>query len=120
TLGAGNPSLSAEQIRQMADATVLGGIVVHASFAIVYVWLGGLIGRGRRWARIVTTAALVIGAGGGLAFVLASGRVVPSQRAYIVLEQATSLVLRLAALWLLWVSPSVGAYLSAHSASSRP
>jgi len=117
TLRSDNPSLPDAKIQQMADGTVFGGLVVHAVLAIIYTWLGWQIGRGRGWARIVTTIALILGAAGGVAFFTSSGRVVPNERTYILFEQVTSLVFRLVAIWLLWSSPVVKRHLSFRGSS---
>jgi ABC-type sulfate transport system permease subunit len=58
---ASNPNLTPVEVGFALKATLVASLVFHLIFAMLYVWMAFKIHAGRRWARILLSAALVLG-----------------------------------------------------------
>lgn len=106
-----NPSLPAETIRWLVNGTIFGSVGLNTLIALLYVWLAVLIRRAHKCARIAATVLLVLDTLAGWLSFHASSNLLPSQLPYVVGEEATSLLLRIGALWALWGRASSSGYL---------
>jgi len=68
---------------------------------------------GKSWIRLLTTATLVIGVIAGYGFLRDSSALIPAEVTGVTIEQGVSFVLRLAALWLLWIPRDVRSFFAA-------
>jgi hypothetical protein len=109
------PNLLPEQIEQAADQTIIGSVIFHAGVAALLSWLALILPSGKRWVRLLTTATLVVGAVAAYGFLRNSSALIPEEVTGVTIEQLLSLVLRLAALWLLWVPREVRNFFSAEA-----
>jgi hypothetical protein len=105
-----NPSLSREAIDGIVNGTIIGSMAILGAIAVLYIWLAGLIRKGENRARIALTVLLVITTAGGWLFSEASSHLMPRAMAYVMVEQGSSLVLRVVTLCLLWVPASSSKY----------
>jgi hypothetical protein len=62
---------------------------------------------------LLTTATLVIGVIAGYGFLRDSSALIPAEVTGVTIEQGVSFVLRLAALWLLWIPRDVRSFFAA-------
>ncbi|HEY7028159.1 MAG TPA: hypothetical protein VH438_11160 [Gemmatimonadales bacterium] len=101
------PNLTSDQVEHAANQTIVGSVIFHAAVAILFAGLALMLPRGRRWIRLVTTAALGIGGIAGYGFLRDSSALIPAEVAGATIEQLASMALRIAALWLLWIPRAV-------------
>jgi len=112
------PSLTPEQVDHAANQTIIGSVIVHAAVAVLFGWLALALPRGKRWIRLVTTLTLVIGVVAGYGLLRNSSALIPAEITGVTIEQLVSFVLRLAALWLLWVPDEMRAFFAARIRAS--
>src|SRR5215813_11047145 len=109
------PTFSVEQVEHAANQTIIGSVIFHAAVAALHGWLALILLRGRQWIRLLTTATLVVGAFAGYGFLRDSSALIPAEVTGVTTEQLVSLVLRLAALWLLWIPREVRDFFAAQA-----
>jgi len=97
-----NPSLSGQTVGRIVNGTIIGSMAIHGAIAALYVWLATLIRKAENRARIAATVLLVITTAGGWLFLEAVFNLIPGEMPYVMLEQGTSLGLRVVTLCLLW------------------
>jgi hypothetical protein len=112
------PSLTPEQLERAANQTIIGSVIFHAAVAALFAWLALILPRGKSWIRLLTTATLLIGAIAGYGLLRDSSALLPAEVTGVTIEQGVSLVLRLAALWLLWIPSDVRSFFAARTAPS--
>jgi len=103
-----HPSLTAAQVSHQHTLLILGGIVTGVVVIALWLWMARANGRGRNWARILSTVLFVLATleltnalfGFGVVFgVTVLGLIIP----------ALTWLAGLAAVWLLW-RPASGAF----------
>src|SRR5580765_8517337 len=114
------PSMTPEQVERAANQTIIGSVIVHAAVALLFAWLTLVLPLGKSWIRLLTTATLVIGVMAGYGLLRDSSALIPAEVTGVTLEQGVSFVLRLAALWLLWIPRDVRSFFTARAAASLP
>ena len=107
------PSMTPEQVERAANQTIIGSVIVHAAVALLFAWLTLVLPLGKSWIRLLTTATLVIGAIAGYGVLRDSSALIPAEVTGVTIEQGVSFVLRLAALWLLWIPRDVRSFFAA-------
>jgi hypothetical protein len=112
------PTLTPEQVEHAANQTIIGSVIVHAAAALLFAWLTLVLPRGKSWIRLLTTATLVIGTIAGYGLLRDSSALIPAEVTGVTIEQGVSLVLRLAALWLLWIPHDVRSFFTARAGVS--
>ena len=98
-----HPEFSADQLDTAVRQTIVGSVAVHLAVAALHGWLAWAMARANHWFRRLTTATLLIGAVAGYLFLRNSSALIPSEVVGATAEQVLSLLLRLAALYLIWV-----------------
>jgi hypothetical protein len=112
------PDLSQDQLEHATNQTIVGSIIFHAVVAALFAWLALILPSGRGWIRLLTTATLVIGAVAGYRVLRNSSALIPVEVTGVTIDQLLSVVLRLAALWLLWVPSGVRSFFTARARAS--
>ena len=112
------PELSPEQVEHAANQTVLGSVIFHAVVAALFAWLALILPSGKRWARLLTTVTLVVGAIAGYRLLHDSSALIPAEVSGVTIEQIVSMALRLAALWLLWIPSRVNSFFALRTRAS--
>jgi hypothetical protein len=112
-----HPEFSAEQLDNAVRQTIVGSVAVHLAAAALYGWLAWAMPWGHRWIRRLTTATLIIGSVAGYLFLRNSSALIPSGVAGVTTEQVLSLLLRIAALCLIWIPREARVFISSSPAS---
>jgi len=107
------PSMTPEQVERAANQTIIGSVTSSSAVALLFAWLTLVLPLGKSWIRLLTTATLVIGVIAGYGFLRDSSALIPAEVTGVTIEQGVSFVLRLAALWLLWIPRDVRSFFAA-------
>lgn len=98
TIRQSNPSWSQDQLDAFVASIVVGGSIVHLIFVVLTLWLAWMVRKGRRWARVVLTAVLVLNLIIGLSVFVSPIAGIIQQVVNVI-----SALLKLAAIGLLWL-----------------